>query len=201
MQESHTHQADQDLVLRAREGDTRAFDALVLRHRDRLHRTVFRMTDHQEDTHELLQEVFAKAYRSLPEFRGHASFYTWLHQIAVNRTRNFLRSRKVREGLSLNDPESGWKSDPAMIDGSHRANPVKQSKLRELQDGLQTAIQSLSEDHRRVVHMFDLHGMPHAEIARMLEVSEGTVRSRLHYAHLRLQAQLSDFWEPGVSPA
>jgi RNA polymerase sigma-70 factor (ECF subfamily) len=75
------------------------------------------------------------------------------------------------------------------------ANPEKQSKLHELQKRLNEAMLCLSEAHRTVVTMFDIQGMPHAEIARILKTSEGTVRSRLHYAHLHLQSKLQDYWE------
>ncbi|TAE76639.1 MAG: sigma-70 family RNA polymerase sigma factor [Verrucomicrobia bacterium] len=186
---------DEDLVARARSGDTRAFDALIVKYGERLYGLVYNMTSHKEDTHDLLQEVFAKAYRSLPSFRGRSSFYTWIYQIAVNTTLNFLKKRKRRSGVSLNELDSSVHHDPALVDSSHLANPEKQSRLRELQKRLNEAMLGLSEAHRTVVTLFDIQGIPHAEIARILRTSEGTVRSRLHYAHLQLQAKLQDCWE------
>jgi RNA polymerase sigma factor (sigma-70 family) len=186
---------DEDLVARARSGDTRAFDALILKYGEKLYGLVYNMTSHKEDTHDLLQDIFAKAYQSLPRFRGQSSFYTWIYQIAVNMTLNFLKKRKRRSGMSLNELDSSVQQDPALIDSSHMANPEKQSKLHELQKRLNEAMLSLSEAHRTVVTMFDIQGIPHAEIARILNTSEGTVRSRLHYAHLHLQSKLQDYWE------
>ena len=185
---------DQDLVTRAREGDTRAFDALILKYGDKLYGLVYHMTSHKEDTHDLLQEIFARAYQSLKSFRGSSSFYTWIYQIAVNLTLNFLKKRKRRSGLSLNELESSVQHDPALIDNTHEANPERQTNLNELQIKLNEAMQKLSEPHRMVVTMFDVQGMSHADIAKVLKTSEGTIRSRLHYAHLQLQSILQDTW-------
>jgi len=192
-----TQQPDPDgeLVARAREGDTRAFDALILKYGDKLYGLVYHMTSNKEDTHDLLQDVFARAYHSLPKFKGRSSFYTWIYQIAVNMTLNFLKKRKRRTGLSLNEMDSAVHQDPALVDTTHQANPEHQSSVNELQKRLNEAMQRLSEAHRTVVTLFDIQGLPHGEIARILKVSEGTVRSRLHYAHLQLQSHLQDLWE------
>jgi RNA polymerase sigma-70 factor (ECF subfamily) len=80
-----------------------------------------------------------------------------------------------------------------MVDFTHAANPRQQSDLNELQKKLNEAMQSLSNDHRAVVTMFDIQGIPHAEISKILKVSEGTVRSRLFYAHRQLQGHLEEF--------
>lgn len=186
---------DADLVARAREGDTRAFDALILRYGDKLYGLVYNMTSNREDTHDLLQEIFARAYQSLPKFRGHSSFYTWIYQIGVNMTLNFLKKRKRRSGLSLNEMDSSVQNDPALVDHSHHSDPERQSNLHELQLRLNEAMQHLSEAHRTVVTLFDVQGLPHSEIAKILKVSVGTVRSRLHYAHQQLQTYLQEFWE------
>jgi RNA polymerase sigma factor (sigma-70 family) len=185
---------DQDLVTRAREGDTRAFDALILKYGDKLYGLVYHMTSHKEDTHDLLQEVFARAYQSLKSFRGNSTFYTWIYQIAVNLTLNFLKKKKRRSGLSLNELDAAAHQDPALIDTTHEANPEQQTNLNELQVKLNEAMQKLSEPHRMVVTMFDIQGMSHGEIAKVLKTSEGTIRSRLHYAHLQLQSALQDTW-------
>ncbi len=186
---------DGELVRRAQEGDTRAFDALILKYGDKLYGLVYNMTSHKEDTHDLLQEIFARAYQSLGKFKGNSTFYTWIYQISVNLTLNFLKKRKRRSGLSLNDLDSSVQQDPALIDTTHEANPERQTNLNELQIKLNEAMQTLSEPHRMVVTMFDIQGISHAEIARILKTSEGTIRSRLHYAHIRLQSALQDSWD------
>ncbi len=186
---------DHELVLRAQEGDTKAFDELILKYSKKLYGLVYNMTSNKDDTHDLLQDIFAKAYRSLRHFRGKSTFYTWIYSIATNMTLNFLKKRRRRAGLSLDDEESGLQNDPAFVDQGHRANPRRQSNIHELQKKLNEGLQSLSEEHRAVVTMFDIQGMPHAEISRILGISEGTVRSRLYYAHQQLQGYLEDFWK------
>ena len=186
---------DQTLVKRSQAGDINAFEELVTRYHGKLYGLLYNMTSNKEDTHDLLQEVFAKAYRSLRHFRGKSTFYTWIYSIATNMTLNFLKKRGRRRGLSLDDADSGIQNDTSFVDQGHRANPRRQSNIHELQKKLNEALQALSEDHRAVVTMFDIQGMPHAEISKILGVSEGTVRSRLYYAHQQLQGHLEDFWK------
>ncbi|MBT7957807.1 MAG: sigma-70 family RNA polymerase sigma factor [Akkermansiaceae bacterium] len=187
---------DAELVTRAQEGDTRAFDELVVKYSRKLYGMVYNMTSNKEDTHDLLQDTFAKAYRSLLKFQGKSTFYTWIYSISVNTTLNFLKKRKRRAVYSYNDIDSGILSDSAFIDQAHAANPRRQSNIHELQKKLNEAMQELSVDHRTVVTMFDIQSMPHAEISCILGVSEGTVRSRLYYAHKQLQGYLGEFITP-----
>ena len=185
--------ADEVLVSRAQSGDTLAFDQLVVRYSPRLYGMIYHMTSNKEDTNDLTQDVFAKAYRSLNRFRGRSSFYTWIYAIGTNMTLNFLKKRNRRAACSLDNLDSGIQNDEAMVDLAHAANPRHQSDLNELQKKLNEAMQSLSNAHRAVVTMFDIQGIPHAEISKILKVSEGTVRSRLFYAHRQLQGHLEEF--------
>ena len=185
--------ADEVLVSRAQSGDTLAFDQLVVRYSPRLYGMIYHMTSNKEDANDLTQDVFAKAYRSLKRFRGRSSFYTWIYAIGTNMTLNFLKKRNRRAAWSLDNLDSGIKNDEAMVDLAHAANPRHQSDLNELQKKLNEAMQSLSNVHRAVVTMFDIQGIPHAEISKILKVSEGTVRSRLFYAHRQLQGHLEEF--------
>jgi RNA polymerase sigma factor (sigma-70 family) len=186
---------DQDLVSRAKDGDTRAFDALILKYGDKLFGLVYSMTNHKEDTNDLLQDIFAKSYHALPKFQGKSTFYTWIYQIATNSTLNFLKKRRNRPTSSINEMESATYLDPALIDSTNNANPERQSSINELQKKLNEAMMRLSEPHRMVVTLFDIQGMSHGEIAKVLNTSEGTIRSRLHYAHLQLQSALQETWE------
>lgn len=185
--------ADEVLVSRAQSGDTLAFDQLVVRYSPRLYGMIYHMTSNKEDANDLTQDVFAKAYRSLNRFRGRSSFYTWIYAIGTNMTLNFLKKRNRRAAWSLDNLDSGIQNDEAMVDLAHAANPRHQSDLNELQKKLNEAMQSLSNAHRAVVTMFDIQGIPHAEISKILKVSEGTVRSRLFYAHRQLHGHLEEF--------
>lgn len=187
---------DKDLVERAKTGDTVAFDELVRKHSPKLYGLVYHMTANHEDTNDLLQDVFAKAYRSLKRFQGKSSFYTWIYSIATNMSLNFLKKRNRRKGqMSLDDLDRQVENDKELIEATMRStsNPVREANLNELQKRLNDAMMELSDDHRAVVTMFDVQGMPHAEISKILGVSEGTVRSRLFYAHRQLQNYLEEF--------
>ncbi len=184
---------DQELVARTQAGDARAFDELVVRFSPRLYGLVYHMTSNHEDTNDLLQEIFAKAYRSIKGFRGKSSFYTWMHSIAVNMAINFLKKRARRMTMSLDDLDNGIANDADFVEAAREFDPRHQANLSELQIKLNEAMLKLSHEHRAVVTMFDVQGMPHAEIAKILKISEGTVRSRLFYAHRQLQNYLQEF--------
>ena len=184
---------DIDLVARTQAGDARAFDELVIKYSPRLYGLVYNMTSNHEDANDLLQEVFAKAFRSINGFRGKSSFYTWIHSIAVNMTINFLKKRGRRFQMSLDDVDLNIQNDKEFIELTATSSPVRQADLSELQQKLNESMLKLSPEHRAVVTMFDIQGMPHAEISKILGVSEGTIRSRLFYAHRQLQAHLDEF--------
>lgn len=184
---------DKHLVARARDGDTHAFDELVVKYTPRLYGLVYHMTSNHEDTHDVLQDVFAKAYRSLKRFQEKSTFYTWIYSISVNMTLNFLKKRGRRRAMSLDDVDMAIERDPDFIEATSKSDPVREVNIAELQERLNMALQELSDDHRAVVTMFDIQGMPHAEISKILGVSEGTVRSRLFYAHRQLQNYLEEF--------
>jgi RNA polymerase sigma factor (sigma-70 family) len=184
---------DQQLVARTQSGDASAFDQLVVKYTPRLYGLVYNMTSNHEDTNDLLQDVFAKAYKAIRGFRGKSSFYTWIHSIAVNMTLNFLKKRGRRYHLSLDDVDASIQNDKEFLELTATSSPVREADLSELQRRLNEAMMKLSEEHRAVVTMFHIQGMPHAEISKILRVSEGTVRSRLFYANRQLQNYLDEF--------
>ncbi|MBA3651559.1 MAG: sigma-70 family RNA polymerase sigma factor [Chthoniobacterales bacterium] len=184
---------DQSLVARAQAGEAAAFDDLVVKYSPRLYGLVYNMTSNHEDTNDMLQDVFAKAYRAINGFRGRSSFYTWIHTIAVNMTLNFLKKRGRRYHLSLDDVDASIQNDKEFIELTSTTSPVREADLGELQRRLNEAMMKLSDEHRAVVTMFHIQGMPHAEISKILGVSEGTVRSRLFYANRQLQNYLDEF--------
>ncbi len=183
---------DQELVTRTQAGDAAAFDELVIKYTPRLYGLVYNMTSNHEDTNDLLQDIFAKAYKAIRGFRGKSSFYTWVHSIAVNMTLNFLKKRGRRFQLSLDDVDASIQNDREFMEATA-------TSLSELQRRLNEAMMKLSDDHRAVVTMFHIQGMPHAEISKILRVSEGTVRSRLFYANRQLQNYLDEFRKNPVS--
>jgi len=184
---------DEELVRRTQSGDASAFDELYRRFSPRVYGLVYNMTSNHEDTSDLVQEIFSKAFRSIKGFKGKSSFYTWIHSIGVNMSINFLKKRGRRHQMSLDDLDTGLQNDKALADLIEKRDPLREANLNDLKEKLNEAMMRLSHDHRAVVTMFDIQGMPHAEIAQILGVSEGTVRSRLFYAHRQLQGFLGDF--------
>jgi RNA polymerase sigma factor (sigma-70 family) len=179
---------DQELVKRTQAGEAGAFDDLVVKYTPRLY-----------GLNDLLQDIFAKAYKAIRGFRGKSSFYTWIHSIAVNMTLNFLKKRSRRFQLSLDDVDASIQNDKEFMEATATSSPVREADLSELQRRLNEAMMKLSDDHRAVVTMFHIQGMPHAEISKILRVSEGTVRSRLFYANRQLQNYLDEFRKNPVS--
>ena len=184
---------DRTLAARAREGDDQAFEELIRQYHGKLYGLIYNMTSNREDTEDLLQEVFTKAHSSLKRFEGKSSFYTWIYRIAINRTINYLKRRRKRQTLSLDSIGGAVERDRAYLELSSRESPVRDVRLTELQERLNKALLTLSEKHRTVVVMHDIQGIPHQEIAKVLGVSEGTLRSRLFYARQQLQSELSEF--------
>ena len=182
-----------DLVARAREGDLGAYDELIQMFQERIYATTYNMTSNHEDAHDLTQEAFIKAYRSLHSFKGQSSFYTWIYRIAVNRTINFLKKRNRRVNLSLNDMDANVENNPELVSLISERTPRRDVNLQELQEKLNEAMQRLSESHRLVVTLHDIQGLPHDEIGKIVNCNTGTVRSRLFYARQQLQAYLSDY--------
>jgi RNA polymerase sigma-70 factor (ECF subfamily) len=187
------HEDDETLVARTQRGERGAFDILVERYKERLYATVYHMTSNHEDANDLVQDALIKAYKSITSFKGQSSFYTWVYRIAVNRTINFLKRRKNRNHYSLDDVDSNIQSDPDFVELMSHVTPRREVGLGELQEKLNEALQKLSESHRAVVTMHDVQGMTHADIAKVMKCSEGTVRSRLYYARQQLQGFLSEY--------
>lgn len=185
--------ADEVLVKRAQGGDLGAYDELVRRYQERIYSTLYHMTANHEDANDLAQEAFIKAFRALKSFKGDASFFTWLYRIAVNKTINFLKQRKQRANLSLNDLDFNAEHDPDLVALISDKTPRREINLVELQERLNAAMRKLSEEHRLVVTLHDVQGLPHEQISKIMDCNVGTVRSRLFYARQQLQAHLSDF--------
>jgi RNA polymerase sigma-70 factor (ECF subfamily) len=181
------------LVKRAKQGDLSAYDELVQRYQERIYATIYHMTANHEDANDLAQEAFIKAFRALRSFKGDSSFFTWVYRIAVNKTINFLKQRKKRTQMSLNDLDFNAEHDPDLVALISEKTPRRELNLAELQGKLNEAMQKLSETHRLVVTLHDIQGLSHEEISKIMDCNTGTVRSRLFYARQQLQAYLSDY--------
>jgi len=188
--------AEMDLVRRAQRGDLLAYDELVKLYQERIYATIYHMTSNHEDANDLAQDSFIKAFQALKSFKGGSSFYTWLYRIAVNKTINFLKQRKNRVHMSLNDLDFNTENNPDLVALISDKTPRRAAGLKELQEKLNAAMLKLSESHRLVVALHDVQGMSHEEVAQVMGCNIGTVRSRLFYARQQLQSLLTDYLKP-----
>jgi RNA polymerase sigma-70 factor (ECF subfamily) len=182
------------LVQRAKNGDLNAFDSLIIRYRQRLYSVIYNMTMNAEDAADLTQEAFVKAFRSLAKFREKSSFYTWLYRIGVNLTLTYLKKRKIRQFFSFDQAsEDGGISKDLDAVSSTSCTSIKKALNNELHEKLNEALSKLSDKHRTIVVLFEIDGLGHKEIAKIMKCTEGTVRSRLFYAKQQLQSYLSEY--------
>ena len=185
--------ADLEIVRKVQAGDVAAFDSLIRKYRERLFGVVYNLTSNREDTADLVQDAFIKAFQSINRFQGQSAFFTWLYKIAVNTTLSHLRKNRLRAFFSLEKIQEDDPSTKILADLTDHAGADREAYLRELQEKLNEAMQKLSINHRTVITLFEIDGLSHAEIAAVMGCSEGTVRSRLHYAKQFLQGELNKY--------
>lgn len=178
-------------VLAARGGDGAAFAALVARHQDRVYGLALRLVGNAEDAREVAQDAFVRAFGALGDFRGDASFSSWLYRIVVNLARNRLRDRQ-RRGRNLAVSLEGLRaSHPGHeLPASAEMNPRLAAERAELEGLLDEALDALNPEFREAFVLRVHEGLPYAEIASVLGCPVGTVRSRLNGARKKLHAWL-----------
>jgi RNA polymerase sigma-70 factor (ECF subfamily) len=178
---------DKKLIDDCLDGNTDAFGELVSRHQDRLYNTVLRLLDHPEDARDVVQEAFLHAYQSLHSFKGDARFFTWLYRIAVNtaisykrKQRMVLRLQPTADGAGLIEP----------MDSNETNRPGHSLEMAEQEKWVHEALSRLSSEHRSVLILKDMEGLKYEDMAEILQVPVGTIRSRLHRARLEMREVL-----------
>ena len=184
---------DVHLVEMVKEGHANAFNTLVNRYRERVYNVVYNMTSNREDASDITQEVFVKAFQNIHRFRQKSTFFTWLYRIAVNTAISFIKKARNRQYFSLENLEEEGVSGKLAEILSSKKHSRRSLMMRELQEKLNEALQKLSVKHRTTIVLYEIEGLSHKEIGTILKCSEGTVRSRLHYAKNELQNYLQDY--------
>ena len=173
-------ETDQQLVVRAQRGDTRAFDLLVLKYQGRIATLVARFVNDAAEVEDVTQEAFIKAFRALPKFRGESAFYTWLYRIASNAAKNYLvaRGRRPATTADVQDAEYFEEGD-ALREIETPENAYFGSELAKT---VQTALEGLPEELRAALSLREFDGLSYEEIADVMACPVGTVRSRIFRA-------------------
>ncbi len=181
------------LVRRAAEGDRQARRALFERYRDDAYRVALRITGRPADAFDVVQDAFIRAFDSLERLGHKARFRTWLLRIVTNRALDMLRSRRVRQAVSLDADDPGG-ARPQVADEAPR--PQEVLERRERAERIRRAIESLPEAQRAVFALYATGDMTYGQIAEVLGIPVGTVMSRLYHARRKLSAMLADLAPP-----
>lgn len=170
------------LIERSRGGDLDAFDRLVAIYENRIYHLTYRITGNRDDALDAAQETFLKAFRALPRYRHEAGFGTWLHRIAVNAALDLVRRRPRKPNLQLDD----------VVMPARTHNPEGEAERAEVQARVHQALGRLPAPHRTIIVLRELQGFSYEEIADVLRIPVGTVRSRLSRAREALRPLLAD---------
>jgi len=176
---------DRELVEQALAGSQEAFGALVEKYRVKMFNLAYSFTRNREAADDLAQEVFIKAYTALPKFKFQSAFSTWLYRIAVNASKDYLRRESKVSKISLEDSSQGaLAQEDATAELDEAREQEKRKKL------VHKALESLPEKYRSIIMLRDIQGFPYGEIGEILNISPGTVDSRLHRARKQLRKKV-----------
>ena len=184
---------DAVLVRMAQDEDTRAFDELVRRYRDRVYRLSYKILRHEEDAAEALQDAFLSAYRGIGKFKAESTFSTWLYRIATNAS--LMKYRKRRDGhVSLDQSQStNEEAEPLQL-ADWAAQPPEDLLTAETRQVMAEGIERLPEELRTVFILRDVEELSNAEVAEILGLSVAAVKSRLHRGRIQLRERLNRYF-------
>ena len=178
---------DAECVRRVQQGDTDSFEVLVRRHEKAIFNLVYRLLGNYDEAAEVAQEVFLSAFKSIHQFRGEANFSTWLYRIGLNHAST--RRKSLHNSQQRLIPLDGTE---VIADGA--VDPAKNVEHKEIQQRVQQALNSLDPEDARIVLLRDLQDIPYEDVAEMLDIPVGTVKSRLHRARQALKTSLAPYF-------
>ena len=184
-----------DVLSLAREGDTKAFAELVRRYEGKIFRLAQHITQNREDAEDVLQETFLKAFEHLDQFQGNSKFYTWIVRIAVNQALMKLRKRKTDKTVSIDENIDTGEDNVAREIAAWDENPEERYSREELNEILNSAVESLAPPYRTVFLLRDIEELSTEETAEALDLSIPAVKSRLLRARLQLRDKLTRYFK------
>jgi RNA polymerase sigma-70 factor (ECF subfamily) len=179
---------DAECVRRVQQGDTDSFEILVRRHERTIFNLIYRLLGDYDEAAEVAQEVFLSAYKSIGQFRGDANFSTWLYRIGLNHASS--RRKSLNNAQQRHVPFDGTE-----VIADRATDPARSFESKEIQQRVQQALNSLEPDDARIIVLRDLQDVPYENVAEMLDIPVGTVKSRLHRARQALKANLSLYFQ------
>ena len=188
-------QIDQELVERAQQGDTKAFEMLVVKYNRRLGRLLSRFIKDEHEVNDVVQESFIKAYRALPNFRGDSAFYTWLYRISINTAKNFLANNNKRPIMASEITNGDGEVMDVVEQVADNLTPEAELMNKQILQTVESAVAKLPEDLRRAITLREMDGLSYEEIAEVMQCPIGTVRSRIFRAREVIAADLRPLWD------
>ena len=184
------HEHENQLIQLVRDGDLSAWGELIQIHQDRLYSSIVRVVGHPDQARDVVQDTFIQAIESFSHFDGKSQFFTWLYRIAFNRAMTIYRRHKGEVSLDLAREKVG---DETMATSEDQ--PEDRVLKSELVDEVHQALEQLTADHRAVMVLREIEGCEYEQIAEILEISPGTVRSRLHRAREQMRRLLRGYFD------
>lgn len=181
---------ERDLIRRAKQGDMLAFEELILKHEKIVYNLALRMMNHSEDARDISQEVFLKAYRSLSNFDERSAFSTWLYRITHNTCIDEMRKRKGKQSFSLEEELENEEGSMQRQIADEGDTPEESLLRAEQRNEILQALDNLSEEHKAAIVLRDVKGLSYEEIAEILEVTLGTVKSRISRGRNQLKNEI-----------
>ncbi|MCY4401738.1 MAG: sigma-70 family RNA polymerase sigma factor [Candidatus Poribacteria bacterium] len=179
---------EKELIIRTQKGDSEAFNPIVSKYRQRIYNLIFHRVSDRETAEDICQEVFLKAWKALPKFRGDSALYSWIYKIAINCIIDFYRKENKQYIKSLEEiPEY---SDDILYTVENRTPQTQFLENKELENIIGEAVSRLPTGQRRVFHLRYDEELPIKDIASRLNRSEGTIKTHLHHAHRKLRNML-----------